>query len=143
MEAWENASGGALRVRRMDSAAQAQIRVLWASAEQGLYGETQPIVVNGAPGAAVFVRPAPLDPEGDRLLRDAIVYLTCVHETGHALGLAHTANFADIMYSFENGGNIPEYFARYRRKLRTRGDIASNPGISVNDQRQLRTILAH
>jgi hypothetical protein len=142
MEAWQNASGGALRLRRTEVREQSRIRVLWASAEEGLYGEARPIAVNGAAGAEVFVRPAPSDPRGDRLLRDAIVYLTCVHETGHALGLAHTADFADIMYSFQYGGDIPEYFARYRRQLRTRADIAKNAGISDGDRNQLRAILS-
>ena len=67
-------------------------------------------------GAEVYVRPSPLPVNGDRLLRDAIVYLTCLHESGHALGLSHTAVFADIMYSFQYGGDIEEYFGRYRRK---------------------------
>ena len=46
----------------------------------------------------------------DKLLRDAIVYLTCLHETGHALGLQHTDAFADIMYSFQYGGDIDGIF---------------------------------
>jgi len=78
---------------------------------------------------------------GDRLLRDAIVYLTCLHETGHALGLSHTAVFADIMYSFQYGGDIEEYFGRYRRKLETRGDIAKNSGMSGADRARVIEIL--
>jgi predicted Zn-dependent protease len=70
-------------------------------------------------------------------LRDSIVYLTCLHETGHALGLPHTAAFDDIMYSFQYGGDIPEYFARYRRKLHTRRDIQKNSGLSEADQTRL------
>ena len=73
--------------------------------------------------------------DSDRLMRDVIVYLTCLHETGHALGLPHTAAFADIMYSFQFGGDIEEYFGRYRRKLEGRGDIAKNSGMSAADRR--------
>jgi hypothetical protein len=115
----------------------ARIRLYWATSEQGLYGEARPILVDGKKGAEVYVRPAPLDAQADRLLRDAIVYLTCLHETGHALGLPHTAAFDDIMYSFQYGGDIPEYFARYRRKLHARRDIQKNSGLSEADQTHL------
>ena len=87
------------------------------------------------------MRPSPLPPNGDRLLRDAIVYLTCLHESGHALGLSHTKAFADIMYSFQYGGDIDEYFGRYRRKLQTRADIAKNSGMSAEDRARLLEIL--
>jgi predicted Zn-dependent protease len=60
-----------------------------------------------------------------------------LHESGHALGLPHTAEFADIMYSFQYGGDIPEYFGRYRRKLATKEDIRKNSGISSADRARL------
>ena len=116
---------------------QAQIRLFWVSAEQGLYGETRAIQVHGRRGAEVYVSLAPGGASDDRLLRDAIVYLTCLHESGHALGLPHTSAFDDIMYSFQYGGDIPEYFARYRRKLKTREDIRKYSGISDADRRAL------
>ena len=77
----------------------------------------------------------------DALLRDAIVYLTCLHETGHALGLAHTDAFPDIMYTFTAGGNIPEYFGRFRRRLMTREDIAKTSAISPQDHDRLLAVL--
>jgi len=141
--AWQRASQGGLEFTRVKDSADARIRLFWASAEQGMYGETRPVAYHGHLGAEVYVRPSPMPVNGDRLLRDAVVYLTCLHESGHALGLPHTADFADIMYSFQFGGDINEYFGRYRRKLEMRGDIAKNSGMSEQDRMRLRTILGN
>jgi hypothetical protein len=141
LAAWQTASAGSLEFTRAKDAGHARIRIIWASAEQGLYGEARRIEVDGKVGAEVYVRPSPLRVNEDPLLRDAVVYLTCLHETGHALGLPHTAAFADIMYSFQYGGDIPEYFGRYRRKLTGRDDIRNNSGISDADRKVLVNIL--
>lgn len=138
LEAWQSAAEGKLTLRPAPSREKAQIRIYWADGRQGLYGEAQPIVVDGLKGAEVYVV-TPAADSADALLRDAIVYLTCLHETGHALGLAHTGNFADIMYSFQFGGDIPEYFGRYRRKLRAREDIRKNAGMSEEDRRAVQS----
>ncbi len=142
LEAWQSASGGGLEFHRVGEREHARLRVMWASAQQGLYGETRRIRVDGRDGAEVYVLPAPLGLHDDRLLRDAVAYLTCLHETGHALGLPHTAAFLDIMYSFQYGGDIDEYFGRYRRKLHAREDIRKNSGMSDADRAALRAILA-
>lgn len=125
LEAWQAASDGKLTFEKAADASQAQIRIHWVTAREGLYGE--------AVGGDVYVRPEP----GEGLLREAIVYLTCLHETGHALGLSHTAAFADIMYSFQFGGDIEEYFGRYRRRLSRREDIRKNSGMSGEDRQRL------
>ena len=127
-DAWEKASQGRLHFVETKERDKAEIQVVWATPESGLYGETVGKVVN-IRIAAEGVR--------DPLLRDTIVYLTCLHEEGHALGLAHTANFDDIMYSFQYGGDIPEYFARYRRKLAVREDIRKNSGLSPKDRERV------
>lgn len=139
LEAWQTASGGALRLDPASKMASAQIRIFWANGSGGLYGEARPIVVDGVRGAEVYVLPEQSD-SADPLLRDAILYLTCVHETGHALGLRHTAAFADIMYSFQYGGDIAEYFGRYRRLLNVRADIRKHAGMSEADRKQLRAL---
>lgn len=131
VEAWQNASRGRIRMRETDRD-HALLRVVWALPAAGLYGETVPIQVKGRAGAQINIRIE--DPHtSDKLLRDTIVYLTCLHESGHALGLQHTRNFADIMYNFQYGGDITEYFARYRRKLTVREDIRKNSGLSPDD----------
>jgi hypothetical protein len=55
----------------------------------------------------------------------------------HALGLPHTGAFDDIMYSFQYGGDLIEYFGRYRRLLKSRADIRRNPGMSQGDRQSL------
>jgi hypothetical protein len=148
MNAWQKASNGSLTFIK-SPLSKARIRLFWASfGNQGLYGEARPIMVDDKPGAELNIRPDlhalghRIEGEGtkDRLFRHTIVYLTCLHEIGHALGLPHTRSFHDIMYSFENGGNILEYFARYRRKLKTREDIQTHSGLSAEDDRHLLAI---
>lgn len=134
-QAWQQASAGELTLTQVQEEQKAQIRLYWAGAREGLYGEARPIIVAGKRGAEVYVRPA--GSGADPLLRDTVVYLTCLHETGHALGLPHTANFDDIMYSFQFGGDIPEYFGRYRRKLNRREDIRQYSGMSNTDKQSL------
>jgi hypothetical protein len=142
LEAWEAASEGKLTLEKTVAEAKAHIRIYWATANQGLYGEARPIMVEGVRGAEVYVLPG-IVPAGetDTILRDAVVYLTCLHETGHALGLSHTARYADIMYSFQYGGDIPEYFNRYRRLLSAREDMRKHSGMSAEDRKRFVGLL--
>ena len=133
LQDWARASAGRLRWKRVEKSAEARIRIRWVDVGAGLYGE--------AVGGDVYVSLA-MAPTHDSLLRDTVVYLTCLHESGHALGLRHTAEFADIMYNFRFGGDIVEYFGRYRRKLKTRGDIAGASGLSAADRTALAEALA-
>ena len=148
IEAWQRAGKGSV-VFEKSALSKARIRLYWASTgSQGFYGEARAITVEGKPGAEVEIRPGlhalghKVEGVGrnDRLFRHTIVYLTCLHEIGHALGLPHTRSFADIMYSFEYGGNILEYFGRYRRKLEIRDDIRRTPGLSRDDEKALLAI---
>lgn len=145
LDAWQGASQGRLSFQKTAEERTARLRFYWAAGNRQLYGEARPIVVQGKPGAEIYVRPdlAHLGPEiesagrRDPLYRHTIVYLTCLHESGHGLGLSHTAAYDDIMYFFGYGGDVVEYFARYRRKLASRDDIRKQSGISPADQARL------
>lgn len=104
--------------------------------------------MNGKAGALVYINTASdglgedihRRAQNDQLFRDTIVYLTCVHEIGHAIGLTHTDNFRDIMYTFQHGGDIKGYFQRYRKPLRERTDLRTLSPFSDNDLARLHTL---
>jgi Matrixin len=147
LEDWQRSSGQAIRFEAAAESA-ALVRVYWAEPSEGRYGEMQPITVDGRFGAALYIRPdmTSLGPDiaaaaaRDPLLRESIVYLTCVHELGHALGLTHTRDYRDIMYFFGYGGDIPKYFDRYRVQLHSRQDIAKVSGLSAGDVARLKAL---
>jgi hypothetical protein len=148
-QAWQRSAGKGLRFEPASESA-ALIRLHWAEPGGGEYGETQPLLVHGRHGAVVYIRPdvEALGPDiarragADDLLRDTIVYLTCLHELGHALGLAHTRDFRDIMFYFGYGGDVAEYFGRYRSQIHARSDIAMVSGLSDADVARIRAIYA-
>ena len=147
LEAWQRSAAKGLRFESATES-NALVRLYWAGPNDGQYGEMRPLIVGARRGAAVFIRP---DVESlgqdigrrareDALLRDSIVYLTCLHELGHALGFTHTRDFRDIMYFFGYGGDIVEYFDRYRAQLRARDDIAAVSGLSDADVSRLTSM---
>jgi hypothetical protein len=153
LDAWSRESGGVLKFSEASDASaikDALIRFRWVSSGGGTYGETEYVRVNGKPGAIVNVMPdVSLQGEplatlaaADVLLRDTIVYLTCVHELGHAVGLQHTHNFEDIMFYFGYGGDLVRYFTRYRTQLKSRDDIRKYSGLSDGDRRTLHDLYA-
>jgi hypothetical protein len=145
LRAWVGQEDPALELVE-SSEEDAVLRVRWVRANEGLYGEARVRDVEGRTVADVYVRPdlaglgADIEEAGrlDPLFRDTIVYLTCVHEIGHAFGLEHTAAFADIMYSFQYGGDFVAYFRRFRDRLGGWDDIRTADPFSDADRAAFR-----
>ena len=78
----------------------------------------------------------------DALERQIIVYLTALHEIGHALGMDHTVDITSIMYLFREPGDGNKFFGAYRRKLKIADDIgsATATGLSAADVVTLRAL---
>jgi hypothetical protein len=138
MQTWTKAAAGAFTLRRTFVSLDAGIRIYFNGAG-GNYGETRPRIdpgtslINSADVA--IAADAPIEVAVDATARDIIVYLTALHELGHALGLEHTTNFDDIMYLFRQPGDGQRYFGNYRKLLRSADDIGSAmaTGLSAHD----------
>lgn len=149
MQAWAAGSDGQLQVQKVQREEDADIRFRWVNPQRrGLYGQSYSIPGAGKPAAEIIINPSieSLGPDmtaasaKDPLYGEVILFLTCVHEAGHALGPVHTRDFADIMYSFEFGGDFVGYFQRYRAKLTKRDDMQRVSPLSIGDIRQIREV---
>jgi hypothetical protein len=141
MVTWTRAAGGRLTLKKTASRETASIRVRFAQAD-GIYGETAPRVdrTTGLIGSAEVLIAG--DVAGDPIQQRIVIYLTALHELGHALGLPHTNVFDDIMYSFRRPDDGERYFGAYRRKLSSSDDIGTEraTGLSPADVSALQTL---
>src|SRR5262245_7345709 len=139
---WASAIGKSVGLRGAKARDGAAVRVRFSSS-RGLYGETRP-QVDPATGAIVSAEVVIATDTGgdDPVTQRIVLYLTALHELGHALGLRHSDNFADIMYAFRRPDDGERFFAAYRRRLRTADEIGSPAasGLSANDLAAVREL---
>jgi len=140
MKTWTVAADGRfMLVKAWETTA--PVRLHFMSADYR-YGVTAPRL-NAQTGFIVKAEVAVASDAGrDSLERQIIVYLTALHEIGHALGLEHTADISTIMYLFRDPGDGEKFFGAYRRKLKSADDIGSAiaTGLSPSDVITLRAL---
>jgi hypothetical protein len=138
MRVWADAAEGQFALERVTDRTAAQLRVHFASSNDAL-GEAAPVTDR----QTGFITEADIaiasNIAGDLLDQRIVIYMTALHELGHALGLRHTAVFEDIMYFFRRPEDPAEYFGAYRRKLRSEADIGTPraTGLSAGDLQAL------
>lgn len=143
MKTWTTAAEGRFRLDRTPAGEAAGIRVHFFTRDWR-YGmtEARPDPQTGLITEADVVVAA--DADGDALDHGIVLYLTALHELGHALGLSHTAAIADIMYLFRYPDDGGRFFGAFRKRLRSADDIGSAraTGLSAEDVRELRALYA-
>jgi hypothetical protein len=140
MRTWTRAADGRFTLVKLTTA-DAPVRVHFMAADYR-YGVTAPrvdrqtgLIVHAEVAVAADAGRTPLE-------RSIIVYLTALHELGHALGLEHTTDINTIMYLFRQPGDGERFFGAYARHVRTLDDIGSDQatGLSPDDVTALRTL---
>jgi len=140
MDTWTTAAGGRFTlVKARESTAPVRLHFMAADYR---YGVTAPRV---NPETGLLVRAevyVAADAGRDALERQIIVYLTALHELGHALGMEHTNDITSIMYLFRQPDDGEKFFGAYRRRLKSADDIGSSTakGLSPDDVATLRAL---
>jgi hypothetical protein len=140
MKTWTTAAAGRFDLQKIGDES-APIRVHFMSTDYR-YGVTDPRV-NPRSGRIERAEVAVAADAGrDGLERRIIVYLTALHELGHALGLEHTDDISSIMYLFRLPGDGDRFFGAYRQRLKSADDIGSPSatGLTADDVVTLRKL---
>jgi len=140
MKTWTTAAAGRFTLQRIADEG-APVRVHFMSADYR-YGVTAPRVNPQSDRIERAEVAVAADAGRDSLERRIIVYLTALHELGHALGLEHTDDITSIMYLFRLPGDGDRFFGAYRQRLKSADDIGSPnaTGLSADDVAALRKL---
>lgn len=138
---WQRASGGKLSFREARECPPTSVRVRFVRDDEN-FGEAVPYVDRHTGRIVRADVVLLLDPPGDRLHKQLVVYLSALHELGHALGLPHDEQFGSIMYQFKRRGDPERFFVGYRKKLRSTRDIGADgaSGLTRADGEALKTL---
>lgn len=140
---WSDATEGALTFREVEEFPRTGIRIRFVIGD-GYFGEAMPSVDRRT--GRIFRADVILSVvgPGDTLQRQLVLYLTALHEIGHALGLDHTDDFGTIMYRFRRPEDPERYFRRYRKRLGSETEVGARTasGISAADRQAIRRLYA-
>jgi hypothetical protein len=141
LKVWNGVADGVFTLSRSSDQNRAGIRIRFVDGD-GLLGEASPIN-DRATGHIIRADIAiASNLLGDRLEQRIIIYLTAMHEMGHALGLRHSPGTSDLMYLFRRPEDPERYFGAFRARLTSDKDIGSPraTGLSENDLANFRAL---
>jgi hypothetical protein len=140
MKTWTAAADGRLTlVKAWESTAPVRLHFMAADYRYGVTSARPNPATGLLVKAEVYVAS---DAGRDALERQIIVYLTALHEIGHALGMEHTTDINTIMYLFREPGDGAKFFGAFRKRLKSADDIGSADatGLSPDDVAALRAL---
>lgn len=146
LEEWQRAAGK-IHFDGSNVEGRSLLRLYWVPWRAGELGVERTILSNRLPAAIVFIAPDVRENavgsataravRADPLLRDTIVYLLCLHEIGHGLGLGHTADSNDVMHAGGRRDDNLRVFQQYRRRFSTRASMRTTNWLSNADKRRV------
>lgn len=138
---WSDAADGAFRFAETPEFPATGIRVRFVRSDQS-FGETMPYIDDRTGRIVRADVVVTTERPGDQLHKLMVLYLTTLHEVGHALGLPHTADFGTIMYQFRRPTDPDRYFLAYRKRIESTSDIGAEKatGLGLADVEALRQL---
>lgn len=138
---WSDAAEGAFRFVETSEFPATGIRVRFVRSDQS-FGETMPYLDDRTGRIVRADVVVTTERPGDETYKLMVLYLTALHEVGHALGLPHTDDFRTIMYQFKRPADPDRYFLAYRRLIESTRDIGAEnaTGLAPADRAALRRL---